>query len=225
MLRAWCSPKRRRTAAESRKEESPMNQIFDDKTAEWDARVRREQQRKKRLARRAHIGVSAGVLLGIVALAVGFTLQPEKRPAVAAPRPASAKAGDLAHLGLPLDVSFNRKQESDQLDAQVHSLAVGLARIWRSGESEEAAKTAHSYTVEYERMVGCDLRWVAGRAGPGVWEGTPSLVRSLREITPYVGRAREGKAVVVTAVICPEEHERRQTQTAAREAETAGRSG
>jgi hypothetical protein len=52
-------------------------------------------------------------------------------------------------------------------------------------------------------MVGCDLRWIAGRAGPGVWKGTLSLVRSLHEITPHVGRAREGQAVVVTAIICP----------------------
>ncbi|HEV8571565.1 MAG TPA: hypothetical protein VGR49_00775 [Actinomycetota bacterium] len=183
-----------------------MNHILDDNTAEWDARVQREQQRKKRLARRAHIGMSAGVLLGLVALALGFTLQPKQLPAVAAPTPTSVKAVDPAHLGIPLAVSFARhKPESDVLERQAQSLAVGLARIWRGGKSEEAARTAHSYTVEYERVVGCDLRWIAGRAGPGVWEGTLSLVDSLREITPYVGRAREGQAVVVTAVICPDE--------------------
>jgi hypothetical protein len=186
---------------------NPMNHIVDDNTAEWDARVQREQQRQKRLTRRAHIGMSAGVLLALVALALGFTLQPEKLPAVAAPTPTPAKAADPARLGLPLDMSFNPKPDSAELDGQVQSLAVGLARIWRSGKSEEAAKTANSYTVEYEHVVGCDLRWVAGRAGPGVWEGTLSLVRSLREITPYVGRAREGQAVVVTAVICPRERE------------------
>jgi hypothetical protein len=185
-----------------------MNHIVDDNTAEWDARVQREQRRKKRLARRAHIGMSAGVLLGLVALALGFTLQSKQPPAVAAPTPTPAKAADPAHLGIPLDVSFTpHKRKSDVLEGQAQSLAVGLARIWRSGKSEEAANTAHSYTVEYERVVGCDLRWIAGRAGPGVWEGTLSLVRSLREITPYVGRAREGQAVVVTAVICPPERE------------------
>jgi hypothetical protein len=89
------------------------------------------------------------------------------------------------------------------LDQQAQDLAVGLARIWRGGKSEGATQTAHSYTVEYERVVGCDLRWIAGQAGPGVWKGTLSLVRSLHEITPHVGRAREGQAVVVTAVICP----------------------
>jgi hypothetical protein len=188
-----------------------MNHILDGNTAEWDARVQREQQRKKRFARRAHIGVSASVsvLVGLVALAVGLTLQPEKPPAVAAPPPGSAKVADPAHLAIPLDVSFNHKPESDQLEDQVQSLAVGLARIWRSGKSEEAAETARSYAVEYERVAGCDLRWIAGQAGPGVWEGTLSLVRSLREITPYVGRAREGKAVVVTAVTCPRELEAR----------------
>ena len=184
-----------------------MNHIVDDNAAEWDARVLREQQRKKRLARRAHIVMSAGVLLGLVALALGLTLRPENLPAVAAPTPASAKAAKPAHLSIPLDVSFKFKPESDQLDDQAQSLAVGLARIWRSGKSEEAAEAAHSYAVEYEHVAGCDLRWIAGRAGPGVWEGTLSLVRSLREITPYVGQARKGMAVVVTAVTCPRERE------------------
>jgi hypothetical protein len=185
-----------------------MNHIADDNTAEWDARVQREEQRKKRLARRAHIGMSAGVLLGFLALALVFTLQPKQLPAVAAPTATPAEAADPAHLGIPLDASFTaHKPESDVLERQAQSLAVGLARIWRSGKSEEAEKTAHSLTVEYERVVGCDLRWVAGRAGPGVWKGTLSMVRSLRELTPYVGRAREGQAVVVTAVVCPAERE------------------
>lgn len=185
-----------------------MNHILADNTAEWDARVQREQQRKKQLARRAHMGMSAGVLLSLVALALAFTLQPKQQPAVASPTPAPAKAADPAHLGIPLDVSFTpHRPESEVLEGQAQSLAEGLARIWRSGKSEAAAKTAHSYTEEYERVVGCDLRWIAGRAGPGVWEGTVSLVRSLRETTPYVGRAREGQAVVVTAVICPPERE------------------
>jgi hypothetical protein len=190
-----------------------MNHIVEDNTAEWDARVQREQQRKKRLARRAHIGMSAGVLLGLVALALGLTMQSKQLPAVAAPAPTPAKVADSAHLGIPLDVSFTaHRPESDALEGQAQSLAVGLARIWRSGKSEQAEKTARSLTVEYERAVGCDLRWVAGRAGPGVWEGTLSMVRSLRELTPYVGRAREGQAVVVTAVVCPAEREAPQAQ-------------
>lgn len=184
-----------------------MNHILDDNTAEWDARVQQEQQRKKRFARRAHIGMSAGVLVSLVALAVGLTLEPGKPPAVAAPAPTSAKVAEPAELAPPFDVSFNQKPKSGQLEGQVRSLAVGLARIWRSGKSEEAAEMARSYAEEYERIVGCDLRWIAGRAGPGVWEGTLSLARSLRGITPYVGRAREGKAVVVTAVTCPRERE------------------
>lgn len=180
-----------------------MDHIVDDNTAEWDDRVQRERQRKKRLARWTHFGVSAGVLLGFVALALGFTLRSEKLPAIAAPTPVLPKAAEPTHLDIPLDESFKFKPESDQLQGQAQSLAVSLARIWRSGESEEAEETARSYTGKYERVVGCDLRWIAGRAGPGVWEGTLGLVRSLREITPYVGRAREGKAVVVTAVTCP----------------------
>lgn len=184
-----------------------MSHTLDDNTAEWDARVQREQQRKTKLARRAHIVMSAGVLLGLVALALGLTLRPENLSAVPAPIPVPAKAAEPANLDIPLDVSFKFKPESDQREGQAQSLAVGLARIWRSGKSEEAAETARSYAGEYERVVGCDLRWIAGRAGPGVWEGTLSLARSLREITPYVGRAREGKAVVVTAVTCPRERE------------------
>jgi hypothetical protein len=177
--------------------------VIVDNTAEWDARVHREQQRRKRLPGRAHVGVSAGVLLGLVAAALGFILQPEKPPAVAAPTPARPRAAEPPELRTPLDVSFNL--EPDQLEGQAQSLAVRLARIWRNGKSEEASEATHSYTAEFERVAGCDLRWIAGRAGPGVWEGTVSLVRSLREITPYVGRAREGKAVVVTAVTCPRE--------------------
>jgi hypothetical protein len=169
-----------------------MSHTLDDNTAEWDARVQREQQRKTRFARRAPIVVSAGVLLSLVALAPSLTLRPENLSAVAAPTPAPAKAAEPAHLGIPLDVSFKFKPESDQLEGQAQSLAVGLARIWRSGKSEEAAEVAHSRTVEYEHVAGCDLRWIAGRAGPGVWEGTLSLVRSLREITPYVGQHVEG---------------------------------
>jgi hypothetical protein len=184
-----------------------MNHIIEDNTAEWDARVQQEEQRKKRLARRAHIGLSAGgVLLGLLGLALVLALQPRQRPAVAAPRPTPATAANPVHSGIPLDGSFTpHRPEPDVLDRQAQSLAVGLARIWRSGKSEGAAETAHTYTVEYERDVGCDLRWIAGRAGPGVWKGTRSLARSLREITPYVGRAQEGQAVVVTAVICPPE--------------------
>lgn len=182
-----------------------MSHTLDDNTAEWDACVQREQQRKTKLARRAPIVVSAGVLLSLVALAPSLTLRPENLSAVAAPTPAPAKAAEPGRLGIPLDVSFKFKPESDQLEGQAQSLAVGLARIWRSGKSEEAAEAAHSYTVEYEHVAGCDLRWIAGRAGPGVWEGTLSLVRSLREITPYVGQARRGMAVVVTAVTCPRE--------------------
>jgi hypothetical protein len=190
-----------------------MNHIADDNTAEWDARVQREQQRKKRLARRTHIGMSAGVLLGLVAVALGLTMQSKQPPAVAAPTPTPAKVADPVHLGIPLDVSFTaHRPESDVLEGQAQSLAVGLARIWRGGKSEQAEKTARSLTVEYERAVGCDLRWVAGRAGPGVWEGTLSMVRSLRELTPYVGRAREGQAVVVTAVVCPAATEAPQAQ-------------
>jgi hypothetical protein len=181
-----------------------VNHVVADNTEEWDARVQEEQRRKKKLARLAHIGMSAGVLLGLGALALGFMLHPRQLPAVAAATPASTTAGAPPHLGLPLGASFTPQQpEADVLDRQAQSLAVGLARIWRSGKSDGAAKTAHSYTVEYERVVGCDLRWIAGRAGPGVWKGTLSLVRSLRQITPHVGRAREGQAVVVTAVICP----------------------
>jgi hypothetical protein len=185
-----------------------VKHIVGDNTAEWDARVQREQERKKKIARRAHLGMSVGVLLGLVALALGLTSQPKKPPAVAASQPPRSKVAEPTR-GVPLDESFGFKPESDQLEGQAQSLAVGLARIWRSGKSEEAADTARSYTEEYERMVGCDLRWIAGRAGPGVWEGTRSLARSLREITPYVGRAREGKAVVVTAITCPREGEAR----------------
>jgi hypothetical protein len=185
-----------------------MNHIVDDNTAEWDARVQREQQREKRHGRLMHIGMSAGVLLLVVAFAVGFTLRPKGRPAVAAPTPAPAKNATPAHRGIPLDVAVTPHQpEPDVLTRQAQNLAVGLARVWRSGKSVEASEAAHLYTVEYERVVGCDLRWIAGRQGPGVWEGTLSLVHALREVTPYVGRAREGQAVVVTAVICPSEPE------------------
>jgi hypothetical protein len=189
-----------------------MNHIVGDNTAEWDARVLREQQRKKRLAHRAHIGLGAGLLLGLVALALVVMVQPNKPPAVAASIHTPAKAGNPAEL--PPEESFNHEPGSDELKAQVQILAVGLARIWRSGKSEEAATTAQSYTVEYERAVGCDLRWIAGRAGPGVWQGTLSLVRSLHEITPFVGRAREGKAVVVTAITCPHKREALQLKLA-----------
>ncbi|HEV2906360.1 MAG TPA: hypothetical protein VGZ50_03475 [Actinomycetota bacterium] len=191
-----------------------MNHIVGDNTAEWDARVLREQQRKKRLAHRAHIGLGAGLLLGLVALALVVMVQPKKPPAVAASIHTPAKAGNPAELRIPPEESFNHEPGSDELKAQVQILAVGLARIWRSGKSEEAATTAQSYTVEYERAVGCDLRWIAGRAGPGVWQGTLSLVRSLHEITPFVGRAREGKAVVVTAITCPDEREALQLKLA-----------
>jgi hypothetical protein len=193
-----------------------MNHILEDNTAEWDARVRSEQQRERARARLSHIGVSAGVLLVLVVLALGFTLRPKQRPAVAAPAAPSAKTTDSAHRGLPLDIPVTaHRPEPAVLERQAQDLAVGLARLWRSGKSVEASDTAHSYTLEYERVVGCDLRWIAGRAGPGVWEGTVSLVRSLRELTPYVGRAREGQAVVVTAVICPPEPEARQSRRAA----------
>lgn len=185
-----------------------MNHILEDNTAEWDARVRREQQREKARARLAHIGVSVGVLLVLVALALGFMLRPKQRPAVAAPAPKPAKTVAPAHRGIPFDVSVTpHRPEPAVLERQAQDLAVGLARVWKSGKSVEASETAHSYTMEYERVVGCDLRWIAGRAGPGVWEGTLSLVRGLRELTPYVGRAREGQAVVVTAVICQPEPE------------------
>jgi len=185
-----------------------MNHILGDNTAEWDARVRSEQQREKRFARLVHIGTSSGVLLVLVALAVGFTLRSKQRPAVAAPTLPPAKTAATSQRGIPLEVSVTPHQpEPDVLERQAQDLAVNLARVWRSGKSEEASETAHSYTVDYERVVGCDLRWIAGQAGPGVWEGTVSLVRALRELTPYVGRAREGQAVVVTAVICPPERE------------------
>lgn len=180
-----------------------MSHIVDDNTAEWDARVQQDEERKERLVRRGRIGVSAGVLMGLLAGALSLALQPKQQPAVAAPPPAPAQAEDGAHLGDPLEMSLASPPGAAVLNEQAQSLAVELARIWRGGKSEEAAEAAHSYTVEYERMVGCDLRWIAGRAGPGVWKGTVSLVRSLREITPHVGRAREGEAVVVTAVICP----------------------
>jgi hypothetical protein len=158
----------------------------------------------KRLARRGQVPVSAGVLIGLVALAISLTLQPKQQPAVAKPTPPSAHVADPAYRGVSLDLSLvSKRPEPDVLDGQAQSLAVDLARIWRGGKSEVAATTAHSYTVEYERLVGCDLRWIAGQAGPGVWKGTISLIRSLREITPHVARAREGQAVVVTAVICP----------------------
>jgi hypothetical protein len=185
-----------------------MNHILDDNTAEWDARVRSEQQRQKTLARLGQIGKSAAVLLVLVALALGFMLRPKQRPAVAAPTLAPTKAAAPSHRGIPLDVSVTAHQpEPDVLARQAQDLAVGLARLWRSGKSEEASETAHSYTVDYERVVGCDLRWIAGQAGPGVWDGTLSLVHALQELTPYVGRARDGQAVVVTAVICPPEAE------------------
>jgi hypothetical protein len=189
------------------KEERQMTHIVGENAAEWDVRVQRELDRRKRLARRTHIGMSVAGLIGLVALALTFTLEAEKPPAVAAPSHPPAKAADAAFLRIPLDVSFNHKAEADELEGQVQRLAVGLARIWRSGKSEEAAKTADSFAEEYERAAGCDLRWIAGRAGPGVWDGTFSLVRSLRQITPYVGRAREGQAVVVTAITCPLERE------------------
>jgi hypothetical protein len=150
-----------------------MHNIVDDNTAEWDVCVQREQERKERLARRVHVAVSAGLLLGLVALALGLALQPEKPPAVAAPQPARPKAAEPFHLGVPLDEAFKVKPGSDQLEGQAQSLAVGLARIWRSGKSEDAAETARSYAGEYERVVGCEVRWIAGRAGPGVW-GEPS---------------------------------------------------
>jgi hypothetical protein len=182
-----------------------MNHILDDNTAEWDARVRSEQQREKTLARLGHIGKGAAVLLVLVALAFGFMLRPKQRPAVASPTIAPTKTvAAPSHRGIPLDVSVTpHRPEPDVLARQAQDLAVGLARVWRSGKSEEASETAHSYTVDYERVVGCDLRWIAGQAGPGVWNGTLSLVHALQELTPYVGRAREGQAVVVTAVICP----------------------
>lgn len=183
-----------------------MNHILEDNTVEWDARVQREEQRRKRHAWRAHLGMSAGVLLGLLGLALVFALQPKQLPAVAAPRPTPTSEANSFQPRISLDVSVRAHQpEPDVLERQAQSLAVDFARIWRSGKSEQAAKTAHSYTMEYEREVGCDLRWIAGRAGPGVWKGTRSLARSLREITPYVGRAREGQAVVVTAVFCPPE--------------------
>jgi hypothetical protein len=185
-----------------------MNHILDDNTAEWDARVQREQQREKRHGRLMHFGMSAAVLLLVAALALGFTLRPKGRPAAAAPMPAPAKKAVPAHRGVPLDLSVTPHQpEPDVLTRQAQNLAVGLARVWRSGKSVEASEAARVYTVEYERVVGCDLRWIAGRQGPGVWEGTLSLVHALRELTPYVGRAQEGQAVVVTAVICPPERE------------------
>lgn len=194
-----------------------MDHIVGDNAAEWDARVQREQQRKKKVAHRAHLGVSVGVLLGLVAVAVGLTSQSEKPPAVAGPQPARSKAVEPIHPAVPVDESFTFKPGSEQLEVQAQSLAVGLARIWQSGKSEDAAETARAYTGEYERVAGCDLRWVAGRAGPGVWEGTLGLARSLREITPYVGRAREGKAVVVTAITCPSEGEARRSTRAHQE--------
>jgi hypothetical protein len=202
-----------------------MGHIVGDNAAEWDARVRRDQQRKKRLAHRAHIGLGAGLLLGLVALALVVMVEPKKPPAVAASIHNPAKAGDPAQLRISPEESFNHEPGSDELDAQVQILAVGLARIWRSGKSEKAATTAQSYTVEYERAVGCDLRWIAGRAGPGVWQGTLSLVRSLHEITPFVGRAREGKAVVVTAITCPHEREALQLKPARGAPMTSRRSG
>jgi hypothetical protein len=164
-------------------------------------------------------------MLGLVVLALIVTVQPKKPPAVAAPKHTPAKAGDPAQLPISPEESFNHKPGSDELEAQVQTLAVGLARIWRSGKSEEAATTTESYTSEYERAVGCDLRWVAGRAGPGVWEGTLSLVRSLHEITPFVGRAREGKAVVVTAITCPREPKVPQLELGSGERRPSGRPG
>jgi hypothetical protein len=201
-----------------------MNHIVGDNTAEWDARVLREQQRKKRLAHRVHIGLGAGLLLGL-ALALVVMVQPKKPPAVAASTPTPAKAGNLTQLRIAREEFSNHTPGPDELEAQVQTLAVGLARIWRSGKSEEAATMAQSYAVEYERAVGCDLRWVAGKAGPGVWEGTLSLVRSLHEITPFVGRAREGKAVVVTAITCPNEREAPQLKLARAELRPSRRSG
>ena len=181
-----------------------MNHIAGDNTAEWDARVQRERERGEKVRRRARIGITAGVVLGLLGLCLTLVVQPTVEPAVAAPPPSRAPAGHPGHLGIPLEVPIASETPGPEvLDQQAQSLAVGLARIWRSGKSGEAARSAHSYTVEYERMVGCDLRWIAGRAGPGVWKGTLSLVRSLHEFTPHVGRAREGQAVVVTAIICP----------------------
>lgn len=173
------------------------------KGAEWEAHAQGRQERRKRVTHRARIGLGAGVLLGLLPVALVVTAQSKRPPVVAASQNTRPVAGDSALLRIEPEESFNDKPGSDDLEAQVQNLAVGLARIWRSGKSEEAAITAQSYTVEYEHAVGCDLRWVAGRAGPGVWEGTLSLVRSLHEITPFVGRAREGKAVVVTAITCP----------------------
>lgn len=185
-----------------------MNHIVDDNTAEWDARLlRSEQQRARTRARLGQIGKGMGVLLVVGAVAIGFTLRPRQRAAVAAPTLAPATTAPApSHRGIPLGVSVTpHRPRPDVLERQAQDLAVDLARVWRGGKSEEASETAHSYTVDYERVVGCDLRWIAGRAGPGVWDGTLSLVRALRQITPYVGRAREGQAVVVTAVICPPE--------------------
>ena len=179
-----------------------MNHMVEDNTGEWDLRVQREQERNERRARLAHRGISAGVLLALVALTLGLLLRPKQMPAVAAPPPTPAKAADPAHHGIETSL-VSEMPDPHVLDGQAQTLAVDLARIWRDGKSERAAETAHTHTVEYEQMVGCDLRWIAGRAGPGVWKGTLSLVRSLHEITPHVGRAREGQAVVVTAVICP----------------------
>jgi hypothetical protein len=179
-----------------------VNHIVEDNTGEWDLRVQREQERKDRRARLAHRGISAGVLLGLVALSLALLLRPKQMPAVAVPPPPPAKAVDPPLHGIEASL-LSETPEPHVLDGQAQTLAVDLARIWRDGESEGAAETAHTYTVEYEQMVGCDLRWIAGRAGPGVWKGTRSLVRSLHELTPHVGRAREGQAVVVTAVICP----------------------
>jgi hypothetical protein len=174
--------------------------MVEDNTGEWDARVQQEQGRRKRLA---HLGVGAGVLLGVVALALGLLLRPNQTPAAAAPPP-TTEAAAPSHAVAAIDESLPPQTPGpDVLNGQAQNLAVGLAEIWRAGKSKVAAETAHSFTVEYERTVGCDLRWIAGRAGPGVWKGTLSLVRSLHEITPYVGRARDGQAVVVTAVICP----------------------
>jgi hypothetical protein len=185
-----------------------MNHIVEDNTAEWDTRVRSEQQRQRKIARLGRIGKTATVLIVLVGLALTITLRPKQRPAVAAPTTPPVKAVLPTHYGIPLDVSITPHQPApDVLARQAQDLAVGLARVWRSGKSEEASETAHAYTVDYERVVGCDLRWIAGQAGPGVWSGTLSLVDALQELTPYVGRAREGQAVVVTAVICPPEPE------------------
>lgn len=170
-----------------------MNHILEDNTAEWDARVQAEEQRRDRnRAMLRHIGVSAGVLLVLVALALGFMLRPKHRPAGTAPASLSVNAA------LP-----TARPTPAELERQAQDLAVELARVWRNGKSAEASEAAHAFTVDYERAVRCDLRWIAGREGPGVWEQTVSLVRALEELTPYVGRARDGQAVVVTAVICP----------------------